>query len=65
LTVFIQKQEDKEVLEASCLKFAHEDYLYLEKGPQKIKPDFTIWVIDFKPYKSRSKTSLKIINKIV
>lgn len=31
-------------LEASDLKFRYEEPLSLEKGPQKIKPDFTIWV---------------------
>jgi exodeoxyribonuclease V alpha subunit len=36
-------------LEASGLKFEYEEPLYFEKGPEKIKPDFTIYV-DGKTY---------------
>jgi len=31
-------------LEASGLKFEYEEPLFLEKGPEKIRPDFTIYV---------------------
>jgi hypothetical protein len=33
-------------LESSGLKFEYEEPLYFEKGPDKIKPDFTIYVDD-------------------
>ena len=33
-------------LEASGLKFDYEEPLFLEKGPEKIKPDFTVYVND-------------------
>jgi DNA replication protein DnaC len=33
-------------LEASGLKFDYEEPLFFEKGPEKIKPDFTVYVYD-------------------